>query len=136
MVTYVLDSSALLRFIDNEAGAPRVSEVIKGHLAGTCRAAISALHWGEIAGITLKVHGQQGVDLILSRLYAFGFEIFAADDKRAVRASVIKLKKAIPYVDAFGVELTAALPNAVFLTADFDFKPAARDIKIEFLPTK
>jgi PIN domain nuclease of toxin-antitoxin system len=136
MVSYVLDSSAILRYLDDEAGAARVSEIIKSHLAGRCEALIAAVHWGEVAGITGKIHGSQAVNIVVSRLSAFGFQIVAADGDRAVRASLIKLKRQIPYVDAFGVELTGDSPERVFVTADFDFKPASNDVKIEFLPAK
>jgi predicted nucleic acid-binding protein len=136
MVTYVLDSSAILRYLDNEAGAERVAEIIKSHLAGRCAAMISVLHWGEIAGITCKAHGNAAMELVISRLSAFGFEVAPADAERAVRASLIKLKRQIPYVDAFGVELAAEGRDRVFVTADFDFKPASREVKIEFLPAK
>jgi predicted nucleic acid-binding protein len=136
MVTYVLDSSAIVRYLDDEAGAARVSEIIKSHLAGRCEAIISALHWGEVAGITCKIHGRQGMDLALSRLNAFGLEIVSADADRAVRAALVKLKRGIPYVDAFGVELAAESADRVFVTADFDFKPASRDVAIEFLPAQ
>jgi PIN domain nuclease of toxin-antitoxin system len=136
MVTYVLDSSAILRYLDDEPGAKRVSEIIKAHLSGSCEAIISALHWGEVAGITCKVHGRQGMDLALSRFHAFGFEIVPADADRAVRASLLKLKTGIPYVDGFGVELAADSEDRIFVTADYEFKPASRDVAIEFLPTK
>jgi hypothetical protein len=53
-----------------------------------------------------------------------------------VRAALVKLKRNVPYVDAFGVELTADSGDRVFLTADFDFKAANRDVTIEFLPAK
>lgn len=59
-----------------------------------------------------------------------------ADADRAVRAALIKLKRQIPYVDAFGLELAADGRDRVFVTADFDFKAASRDVKIEFLPAK
>jgi hypothetical protein len=72
--------------------------------------------------------------MVLSRLGAFGFQIVSADADRAVRASLVKVKREIPYVDAFGVELAGEAPDRVFVTADFDFKPASRDVKIEFLP--
>lgn len=136
MVTYILDSSAILRYLDDEAGSQRVSEIIKSHLAGRCEALLSALHWGEVAGITCKIHGRQAMDLVLSRLSAFGLEIVAADADRAVGASLIKLKTEIPYVDAFGVELASGAGDRVFVTADFDFKPASRQVTIEFLPGK
>lgn len=133
---FVLDSSAILRYLDNEAGSARVSEIIKSHLSGRCEVLISALHWGEIAGIVAKSHGNQAKELVISRLSAFGFQIVPVDAERAVRASSIKLKRAIPYVDAFGIELTADSPDRIFVTADLDFKPASRDVKIEFLPVK
>jgi predicted nucleic acid-binding protein len=136
MVVYVLDSRAILRYLDNEAGAARVSEIIKSHLAGRCEVMVSALHWGEVAGITRKLHGQQGMELALSRLHAFGFQIVPADAERAVSAALIRVKRGIPYVDAFGVELTAQARDRVFVTGDFDFKVADRDVKIEFLPVK
>jgi len=136
MVTYVLDSSAILRYLDNEAGAERIAEIIKSHLAGRCAVMISALHWGEIAGITGKAHGNAAMELVVSRLSAFGFEVVPADGERAVRAALIKLKRQIPYVDAFGVELAAETGGRVFVTADFDFRAASREVKVEFLPAK
>jgi predicted nucleic acid-binding protein len=136
MVRYVLDSSAILRYLDGEVGSDRVAEIIKDHMAGRCEAVICSLHWGEIAGQICKRRGAPAMELVLSRLSAFGFEVVPADAERAVRAALIKLKRQIPYVDAFGVELAADGRDRVFVTADFDFKPASRDVKIEFLPAK
>ena len=78
MVTYVLDASALLRYLDGEAGAERVKAIIKEHLAGKSRAAMSAVHWGEVAGIVRKRHGATGMGVALSRLAAFGIEVVPA----------------------------------------------------------
>ena len=55
---------------------------------------------------------------------------------RAVRAALIKVSRKIPYADAFGVELVSESSDRVLVTADFDLKAAARDVKIEFLPRK
>jgi predicted nucleic acid-binding protein len=136
MVRYVLDSSAVLRYLHNQAGSARVAEIIAGHLAATCEAVMAAPHWGEIAGITCKIYGQREMEQVLSRLRSFGMPIVAADADRALRAALIKLTAGIPYVDAFGVELAAEAESRVLVTADFDFKAAAREAKIEFLPAK
>lgn len=136
MVTYILDSSAILRYLDDEAGAARVAEIIKSHVGGRCEAIVAAPHWGEIAGITCKVHGRRAMELVLSRLSAFGLQVISADAERSVGAALIKLERNIPYVDAFGAELAAGAPNRVLVTADFDFKAVARDVMIEFLPSK
>jgi len=63
-------------------------------------------------------------------------EIVPVDADRAVRASFVKLKRGIPYVDAFAIELAANSAERVFVTADFNFKLASRDVAIEFLPAK
>jgi hypothetical protein len=76
------------------------------------------------------------MDLALSRLSAFGFQVVPADGERAVQAAMIRLKRKIPYMDAFGVELAANSRQRVLVTADFDIKPASGDVTIEFLPAK
>ena len=135
-MTFALDTSAILRFLDGEAGSERVAEIIKGHLAGRHKAIVSAIHWGEVAGVTCKAHGRQAVDLVLSRLFSFGLEIAEVTGERAVRAALIKVRRKIAYADAFGVELASESPDHILVTADFDLKAAAHDIKIEFLPRK
>ena len=136
MVTYVLDSSALLRFLEDEAGGARISEIIHSHLQGGCEAIIPAPQWGEIAGITCKKRGRKAMELTLARLSAFGLRVVAADADRSVRAALIKTERDLPYVDAFAVELAAENRDRILVTADFDFKAASKDIEIEFLPAK
>ncbi len=136
MVTYVLDASAILRYLDDESGASRVEEVIEGHIAGRHHIIVSAIHWGEVAGITCKHHGNEMVNKVLSRLTAFGFQVIPATAERAVSSGLIKARKKIPYADAFGVDLAGDSTDYVLLTADFDVEPAKKDVHIEFLPTK
>jgi predicted nucleic acid-binding protein len=64
-----------------------------------------------------------------------GVEIVPVTGDQAIEAAQIKLDYKIPYVDAFGAVIGSA-PNHVFVTADFDLKPAAEFANIEFLPTK
>ncbi len=136
MVVYVMDSSAILRYLHHQAGSERVAEIIKGHLAGECQVSLSATHWGEIAGITCKLYGRREMERVLSRLGAFGLHVVPVDGDRAVRAALIKVETGVPYVDSFALELARGGSDCVLVTADFDFKPASRDVTIEFLPTK
>ena len=136
MVTYVMDSSAVLRYLHSQAGSDRVAEIIQGHLAGECQAVMPAAHWGEVAGITCKLYGRREMDQVLSRLDALGLEVVAADGPSAVRAALIKVDTGIPYVDSFAVELAGRGLDRVLVTADFDFKAVSRHVKTEFLPAK
>jgi predicted nucleic acid-binding protein len=72
---------------------------------------------------------------ILQRLAAMGIQIVPVTAQQAVEAALIRADYRIPYVDAFGAVIGSA-PNHVFVTADFDLKPATQFAKIEFLPAK
>lgn len=135
MVTYVLDSSAILRFTDDEAGAERVQRILDKYLEGTVQVAASAVHWGEAAARLYKLRGRDVMDRVLQRLQAMGIQIIPVTAEQAVAAALIRVDHKIPYVDAFGAAI-AATPHHVFVTADFDLKPAAQISSMEFLPPK
>lgn len=136
MVTYVLDASAILRYLDNEAGAERVATIIKFHIAGAARAIVSDIHWGEIAGVIYKRHGAETAEKVMLRLDEFALESAPVTRERAVNAAVLKARTGIPYADALGVELASDSAEHILVTADFDAKPAANLVQIEFLPVK
>lgn len=136
MVIYVPDASAILRYLDNEAGAERVATIIKLHIAGAARVIVSDTHWGEIAGVVYKRHGAETTAKVMSRLDEFALESAPVTRERAVNAAIIKAKTGIPYADALGVELASDSAEHIFVTADFDVKPATNLVRIEFLPVK
>jgi predicted nucleic acid-binding protein len=136
MVTYVLDTSAVLRFIDKEAGSARITAVLRASRSGTVGIQISAVHWGEIVGIALKRHGALQASKFSTRLRSLALEVVPVTEQRAAKAAAIRLRYNIPYVDSFGIELASDTSDHRLITADFDFKPAEHDISIEFLPPK
>ena len=133
---YVLDSSAILRYLENETGAGRVAACITGHLALRDQIAISAVQWGEVASVLLKLYGESEALETLDELLAFNFNLVPATAERAQRAAFLKAELRLAYADAFAAELTLDSPEHTLITADFDFKVAAKKIKIEFLPAK
>ena len=135
MVTYALDASAMLRFLEAEAGADRVEAIFREALRGEARIVASALHWGEVAGCAYRSRDRKVVDLVLQRLLQFGIEVVPVTAEQAIGAALIRADHKIPYVDAFGAALATA-PDYVFVTADFDLKPAASIANLEFLPAK
>jgi PIN domain nuclease of toxin-antitoxin system len=136
MIVYVLDSSALIRYVDNEAGADRVEEIL-GFCAGwQASLRISAVQWGEVAGNLRHRFGATQEERILSGVIPSEAEIVPATSDRAKRAGEIRVDHGISYADSFAVELTLDSSEYVLVTADYGFKPVADLIKIEFLPSK
>ncbi len=135
-MTFVLDASAVLRYLDNEAGAARVEEIFVAARAGTAFVYISAVNWGEVAGKLASRRGRKTATEILPLILNFGLIVVPVDASRAERAGLLKVHYQMPYADAFGVELASDSAEHVLVTADFDVKPAENDIRIEFLSKK
>jgi predicted nucleic acid-binding protein len=136
MTVFVLDSSAVLRHIDGEAGADRVEEIIRLALLGEAEVQLSALQWGEIAGIQRRRFGVQEQMRVLQSLLQFDLRVIPATAERAVRAAEIKEDRKLAYADAFAIELAMDSPDHLLVTADYDFKEVADLARIEFLPVK
>jgi predicted nucleic acid-binding protein len=136
VTVFVLDASAVLRFIDNEAGGNRIAEILQARMDQTAEVAIPAIQWGEIAGRVRKRLGATGQDYAMKMLSEFYPRIVPATGERAVRAAEIKQDRKLPYADAFAIELAMDSPDHVLVTADYDFKAVADLAQIEFLPLK
>jgi uncharacterized protein with PIN domain len=76
MVIYVLDTSALLRFVDDEAGAERVADTFREQADGAAKVLMCAVHWGEVAHGILKRHGAAALDDSLHRLKLWASKLF------------------------------------------------------------
>jgi predicted nucleic acid-binding protein len=136
MTTYVLDSSAIIRFVDNEAGAERVEEILSACAARKCEISIPAIQWGETAGNFRKRFGPLRETHIMSSVLPSEATIAPATGQRAVHAAALRVDHKISYADAFAVDLAMDSSDCVLVTADYGFKAAEKLIRVEFLPLK
>ena len=136
MTVYVLDSSAVLRYIDREAGADRVIAIFKECVRQQAEVRVSALQWGEIAGNLRRKVGAPNQNRILESLIPLELEIIPVSGERAVRAAELRVNRNISYADAFALELAMESTDHVLVTADYGFKAVADLARIEFLPAK
>jgi len=136
VAVFVLDSSAVLRFIDKEAGADRVRAVFRAFADGQAEVRISAVQWGEVAGNLRKRLGALAQNRILESLMQLQPEIVPASAERAVRAAELRVDRKLAYADAFALDLAMDSVDQVLITADYDFKAVDDLARIEFLPVK
>jgi predicted nucleic acid-binding protein len=136
VVTYVLDASAVLRFIDHEAGVERLSQIFEEVLSGQALVVLPAVHYGEVIGISFKRGGESLAARTAERLRDLEVEIIPADAARSAKSAIIHTVHKIPYADSFAVELATDSAEHRLITADFDFIPAQQLFSIEFLPRK
>jgi len=136
MLTFVLEASSALRFVDNEAGSDRVFETLNLAASGVCQVRMSAVNWGEVVYILAGRKLSPASFRFFLDILEDAIEIVPASADRAAQAGMIKSRLHIPYADCFCVELASGSSESVLVTADFDLKPAENNIKIEFLPQK
>src|SRR5579863_10135661 len=105
MTKYVLDASSLILYIDNEAGASRMEEILAECVAGRASVCISAVQWGEVASNLRKRMGASHERRILSGLIPAEAEIVPVTAEGAVRAGDLRVDKKIAYADAFALDL-------------------------------
>jgi predicted nucleic acid-binding protein len=136
VTVFVLDSSAVLRYLDREAGFGRVREIFRVCASTSSEMLISAVQWGEIAAVRRRQYGPLEQMRVLRDLAQFDFQIVAANAERAVQAAGIRVDYKMAQADAFAAELALDSPDHVLITADYDFKAVADLIRVEFLPAK
>src|SRR5580658_3133528 len=122
MKAYILDSSALLRYIDDEPGAERVEEIFGACVAGNAELCISAMQWGEVAGNLRKRLGKVQQERILSSILPSESEIIPLTGERAVLAAGIKMDRNLSNADSIALELAISFKDHVLVTADYGFK--------------
>jgi predicted nucleic acid-binding protein len=136
VTVFVFDSSAVLRYLDREAGADRMRAIFRDASAKSAAMHISALQWAEIAAILRKRYGAKEQDIRLRRLMQLDLRIVPVTAERAVRAAAIRVDRRICFADAFAVELAMDSADHLLVTADYDFKDVVDLASIEFLPPK
>ena len=135
MRAYVLDASALLRYLDRESGFERVATLLKQAAREDVRLLVSAVNWGEVASVLYNAHNASVARETISKLRALPLTITSVNADQAEEAGSFKQDFKTPYADAFAGSL-AFREKATLVTADFDFKLASQSMRIEFLPNK
>ena len=133
--SFVLDSFALIGFLENEKFASRIEMLLKQARQGKILVYLHAIHLGEVYYITLREQGQDLADLVYARIKAFPIRyIDIIDDELLRKAAWLKANYPISYADAFAAAL-AIIHNSSLLTGDPEFKKLEKkeEISIEWL---
>ncbi len=133
--SYVLDSFALIGFLENEKFASRLEKLLKQARKGKTLVYLHALHLGEVYYITLREQNQNVADLACARIKSFPVRyIDIIDDELLQKAGWLKAIYPIGYADAFAAAM-AIIHNSSLLTGDPEFKKLEKkeSISIEWL---
>jgi ribonuclease VapC len=130
---YVLDSFALLAYLQGEAGMTRVKEIIRAAEQDACRVHLSWITLGEVIYITEREHDLWRAREVLSRIQALPIQMLEVTPKVVMDAAHIKATHRLAYADAFAVVAAQQL-KAVMLTGDPEFESVEQLVRVEWLP--
>jgi len=133
--SYVLDSYALIGYLENESFSDRIQQAFTQAKKGALRLYLHAIHIGEVYYIILREQGQNVADLAYSRIKALPIKrIDLIDEELLLKAAGLKAKYPISYADSFAAALSM-LNNCPLLTGDPEFKALEKQgvISIDWL---
>lgn len=132
---FVLDSYALIGYLENAPFSQRIEELLKQARKGDCRLYLHAIQLGEVYYITLREQGQNSADLAYARIKAFPLTfVDHIDENLLIMASTLKANYPISYADSFAAAL-AEIHECFLLSGDPEFKVLEKEeiIRIEWL---
>jgi ribonuclease VapC len=129
---FVLDSFALLTYLNGESGQARVVEVLTQAQEGRGRALLCTLNLGEILYVIERRRGLVNAQRAQALLESLPMEEILPDRTLILEAAHIKAHHAISYADAFVVAL-AVRESAVILSGDPEFQSVQGLARIEWL---
>ncbi len=129
---YVLDSQAVIAFLEKEPGWERVAALL-GQARDTGRPlALCVVNWGEICHVTCRGAGEEAARRVVSALDTLPIEIVPADRELTRTAAGLKASRKMSYADCFAAALALSRKSAL-VTGDREFKGVEGKIKIEWL---
>ena len=117
---YVLDSYALLAYLQNEVAADQVEALLDQAAERSATVHMSLMNLGEVAYILERRLGAQ-YRKVLDELMAFPIQFEEVTLDRILNAAHMKANHVLSYADAFTVALAQEL-DATVVTGDPEFK--------------
>lgn len=134
---YVLDSYALLAYLEAERGSNRVRELLEAARTRKCRLSMCVVNLGEVVYIVERERGLPKAQETLARIDELPIHVMNVDCTLALAAAHLKTGCPIAYADCFAVALTQ-IKKATLVTGDPEFRKIKADcnVHIEWLVNK
>jgi ribonuclease VapC len=130
--TTVLDASALLALFFDEPGAEKVEHLLQSAAEADKPLLIAAVNWAEVLYKMERKNGAKGLNGAKEFERTMPLDVAPLDRDLAESAAHLKHAHDLGLADAFAAAL-AKSKKAELVTADTEFKPLEREIKINWL---
>jgi predicted nucleic acid-binding protein len=133
--TFVLDTSALLAFMQDEAGAERVERILMSARERRCAISISFISLAEIYYVSSHESGRSEALEAVVHVKALPLTVVESSERLTLSAGNIKANHRLSLADAF-IAATALQTGATLVHKDPEFEQLNKVIRLEKLPYK
>jgi predicted nucleic acid-binding protein len=128
----VLDSWALLCYLEQEPGYEKIIELFEEAVESSKPLFMCIVNWGEVYYQVARRFGEQKAQEIEKLIQTLPITLVEADKELTREAARIKATKKMAYADCFAVAL-ARLKKAELYTGDPEFRAVEKDVKVVWL---
>lgn len=129
---YILDSFAVLAYLQAEPAGDKVKELLKQAQTGNVQVFMSTINLGEIIYIVERKLGADIAADTLQDILNLPIQLVDTNMERILAAAQIKAHHAVSYADAFAVSLAQEL-QGMLVTGDPEFKKVESLVDILWL---
>ena len=130
--TKVLDSWALMCYLEQEAGHEKVIDLFEQASHSSKPLLMCVVNWGEVYYQVMRRLGEARAQEIERLIRSFPITLVEADLDLTREAARFKASKRMSYADCFAVAL-AKQKKADLYTGDHEFRAIEKDIKVVWL---
>jgi predicted nucleic acid-binding protein len=131
----VLDSWALLAYLDGEAAAQHVRQVLRTARRKQAVVLLSLIAYGECLHVIEREQGLQRAQRAIGIIDQLPLHVAPVDRPLVFEAAHVKARYPLSYADAFSVALARRTHGRV-MTGDPEFKAVEPEIAIHWLPDR
>ncbi|HUT33844.1 MAG TPA: type II toxin-antitoxin system VapC family toxin [Planctomycetota bacterium] len=128
----VFDSWALLAFVQDEPGAPKVEALLAEASEQGLPALVSVVNLGEVWYTTARTRGDSQANATVDALLSLGLVVVPADWELAQQAARFKARHKLAFGDCFAAAL-AKQRDIEVVTGDPEFRQLSREVRILWL---
>lgn len=132
---YVLDTSAIFSFTDQEEGAAEVERILELAGKGQCRVEISSASLMEVYYTTLQETGEDEASQVVALIKSWPVHWVYPDEKTLLLAGRIKAFHRLSFADA-QIAATARRTGATLVHKDPELMALSDEINLLTLPLK
>lgn len=132
---YVLDTSALLTFIEDEAGADQVHELLEKAKRGEVILLVSFMSFMEVYYISLQERGQEEAQERVKLMAALPIIRVESNESLGAQAGACKAAHRLSVADAW-IAALAQERNATLVHKDPEFEQVESTVTVMKLPYK